>query len=347
MCAATDLVTIERCGFAPGDLSAHRIAHLPILVIHAHSSCNCRCVMCDIWKTKDHRAFRPYDLTRHLDSIRSLGVRWVVFSGGEPLLNPELPELCSILKRENIHLTLLTTGLLLKKCVVQVTNSFDDIIVSLDGPQAIHDAIRQVDSAFLLLSSGVAAVQREKPGIPISARTTVQKQNHRALRETVLAAKQLNLNSISFIAVDFASQAFNRPEPWSKTHQDSVALSIEDVRALESELEGLISENSSEIANGFIAESPTKLRRIAAHFRAHLGLEKEESPLCNAPWVSAVLETDGTVRPCFFHRAIGNLGDKNLAEIVNGESALTFRSTLDVSANPICNRCVCSLNYKS
>jgi len=346
MCAATDLVTIERCGSAPGDSGAHRVAQLPILVIHAHSSCNCRCVMCDIWKTKDHRAFRPYDLEPHLDSIRRLGVRWVVFSGGEPLLNPELPELCSILKCEKIHLTLLTTGLLLKKCAVQVTDSFDDIIVSLDGPQPIHDAIRQVDSAFSLLSSGVAAVCRQKPGMPISARTTVQKQNHRALRETVLAAKQLNLNSVSFLAADLTSQAFNRLEPWNVARQESVALSIEDVHALESELEALISENSGEIASGFIAESPTKLRRIAAHFRAHLGQEKAESPLCNAPWVSAVVETDGTIRPCFFHRAIGNLRDKKLEEIINGESALAFRSALDVAANPICNRCVCSLNYK-
>jgi len=203
-----------------------------------------------------------------------------------------------------------------------------------------------VNLAFSLLSSGVAGVRRKKPGMPISARTTVQKQNHRALRETVLAAKQLNLNSISFLAADLTSQAFNRLEPWDTAHQESVALSIEDVRTLEDELEALISENSQEIAIGFVAESPTKLRRIAAHFRVHLGLEKAESPLCNAPWVSAVVETDGIVRPCFFHRAIGSLRDKNLEEIINGESAFAFRSALDVSSNPICNRCVCSLNYK-
>ena len=46
-------------------------------------------------------------------------------------------------------------------------------------------------------------------------------------------------------------------------------------------------------ASGYIAESPEKLRRIARHFRAHLGLERDESPRCNAPWTSAVIETDG------------------------------------------------------
>src|SRR4029077_14571133 len=69
----------------------HVIHDLPVLVVHAHSSCNCRCVMCDIWKTQEGKAFRKADLEPHLASIRRLGVRWVVFSGGEPLMNAELP----------------------------------------------------------------------------------------------------------------------------------------------------------------------------------------------------------------------------------------------------------------
>jgi radical SAM protein with 4Fe4S-binding SPASM domain len=77
-----------------------------------------------------------------------------------------------------------------------------------------------------------------------------------------------------------------------------------------------------------------------------LGLQKSESPVCNAPWVSAVVETDGTVRPCFFHRPIGNLGDQSLEDIINSKSALDFRKELDIPNNPICNRCVCSLNYR-
>jgi len=338
-----ELVTIERSG----DLDRQHIAHLPILVIHAHTSCNCRCMMCDIWKTKENRAFTPFDLKPHLDSIRRLGVRWIVFSGGEPLLNPHLASLCSILKAEHIQLTLLTTGLLLAKCAVQVADSFDNVIVSLDGPQAVHDSIRRVESAFALLGSGIAAVRQLRPGMSITGRTTVQKQNHLHLRDTVRAAKQLGLNAVSFLAADLTSQAFNRPEPWTPNRQNDVALSVEELSALEAELQSLIQENASDIADGFIAESPAKLRRIARHFRAQLGLDRTESPLCNAPWVSAVVETDGTVRPCFFHRPIGNLRDKNLHDIINGEQALAFRSGLDIPSNPTCNKCVCSLNYKS
>jgi MoaA/NifB/PqqE/SkfB family radical SAM enzyme len=49
-------------------------------------------------------------------------------------------------------------------------------------------------------------------------------------------------------------------------------------------------------------------------------MEEPEAPRCNAPWVSAVLETDGTVRPCFFHEPIGNAREESLAAVINGPS---------------------------
>jgi len=86
-----------------------------------------------------------------LPAIRRLQVKWVVLSGGEPLLNPEWPALCGILKREGIRVTLLTSGLLLEKCASRIVDAVDEVIVSLDGPARIHDLIRQVHSGFALI----------------------------------------------------------------------------------------------------------------------------------------------------------------------------------------------------
>ena len=343
MAAAHELLVIA----GQGEHARHRVTQLPVLVLHVHSSCNCRCVMCDIWKTRESHAFRPADLTPHLESIRHLGVRWMVFSGGEPLLNGELPELCSMLRREGVRLTLLTTGLLLEKQAAQVAECFDDAIVSLDGPESVHNAIRRIDTAFALIQSGRKALRKRRPAFRMTARTTVQKANHRNLRETLVAAKQLDLDGVSFLAADLTSTAFNRTPVWSAERQGEVGLSPDELTELEAEIEALICENSADIANGYVAESPDKLRRIASHFSAHLGLARSQSPQCNAPWTSAVIETDGTVRPCFFHRPIGNIGNASLEEVINGETALAFRSALDIPSNPTCNRCVCSLNYRS
>lgn len=321
------------------------LTQLPILVLHVHSSCNCRCVMCDIWKTKESTALRPADIERHMDSIRALGVRWIVFTGGEPLLNREFPHLCQILHREQIHLTLLTTGLLLEKYAAEAADSFDDIIVSLDGPERVHDEIRRVPGGYALLAKGVAAVRRVRD-VRITARCTVQRSNYRYLRDTVAAARRLSLSAISFLPADLTSHAFNRDLVWPLNRQSDVGLSPCDLRLLEAEIETLIAENAMDIASGFIAEPAEKLRKIVRHFRAHLGLEEPESPVCNAPWVSAVVELDGTVRPCFFHDSIGNLADSSLVEAINGQRAREFRTALNVATNPTCNQCVCSLNYR-
>jgi MoaA/NifB/PqqE/SkfB family radical SAM enzyme len=56
------------------------------------------------------------------------------------------------------------------------------------------------------------------------------------------------------------------------------------------------------------------------------------------------MEVDGRVRPCFFHPPIGNAHQVTLEEAINTETALSFRSGLKIASNPICQRCVCSLN---
>jgi Fe-coproporphyrin III synthase len=325
---------------------ASRLTSMPILILNVHSNCNCRCIMCDIWKRERHEQVRVADLDRHRASLRNLGVRQVVLSGGEPLLHSDLHALCNFFRQENIHLTLLTTGLLLLKRANDVSTLFDDVIVSIDGPRAIHDGIRRVNGAFDVIGRGLTAVQKQNPDIEVACRTTVQKANHRHLRATVTAARMLGFDSISFLAADLTSEAFNRPLVWPGERQSEIALTAQEAAELEDEMEALIVEHDHDIRSKYIVESPDKLRRISRRFREHLGELSPQAPICNAPWVSAVIEVDGSVRPCFFHRVVGNITSSSLEEVVNGQAARLFRKSLSVPADPTCRRCVCSLNYQ-
>jgi hypothetical protein len=154
----------------------------------------------------------------------------------------------------------------------------------------------------------------------------------------------LGLTSISYLAADVSSEAFNRPNPWNEGRQTEVALGSEDIPHLELEMQQLSSEWGN---TGFVLESPYKLGRITRHFRAHLGLCEPEAPRCNAPWVSAVVDAEGFVRPCFFHPVIGSLKTHTLLQVLNGFEAQQFRGSLRVASNPVCRRCVCSLNLVS
>src|ERR1700733_6211056 len=82
------------------DLDAHRVAAMPVLVLDLHSRCNCRCVMCDIWK-RDTSSELPFEmLTRNRDSLRALKVEWVVLTGGEPLMHSGFEKVCRFLREE-------------------------------------------------------------------------------------------------------------------------------------------------------------------------------------------------------------------------------------------------------
>ena len=321
----------------------HRITSLPILVIFPHNRCNCRCVMCDIWRIRQVREITPRDLEPHLTSLRELNVKWIVFSGGEPLMHSDISSLSHVCRAEGVRVTLLTAGLTLEKRADIVAASIDDLIVSIDGPPDIHDEIRGVPGAYRRLQRGIEALRQLRAEMPIHGRCTIQKGNFGELRNTVHVARALNLNSISFLAVDTTSNAFNRPGGWSPGHQATVALNTTEVAVLESEIEALISEYENEIESGFVVEDAEKLRRIPLRFRSRLGQIPAMAPRCNAPWVSAVVESDGTVRPCFFHRPIGNIHEHPLADVVNSDEALNFRRNLDISRDPVCRNCVCSL----
>jgi Fe-coproporphyrin III synthase len=334
----------ESAGCNAADHATHQIGRMPVVVISPHNQCNCRCVMCDIWRIREQKQITPVDLERQLASFRDLGVRWLVFTGGEPQMNGQLSSLAKMLRAEGIRVTMLTAGLLLQSQAESIAATIDDVIVSLDGPPAVHDHIRRVPGAFARMGAGVAALRKFRPEMAVRARCTVQKANHRVLCAVVQSAKETGLNSISFLAADLTSDAFNRPQGWLPERQDRVALNVQEVEVLDAEVERLISEHQHDLDTGFVVESANKLRRIVLHFRAHLGQAQHVAPRCNAPWVSAVVEASGDVRPCFFHPSFGNIHNQSLHEIVNGPTALKFRANLDVATNPVCRRCVCSLH---
>ena len=249
-------------------------------------------------------------------------------------MHSDLFGLCRVLRGRGIRLTLLSSGLLLDRFASEIVDHLDDVIVSLDGPPAIHDRIRRVEDAFANLEAGVARLRQLRPGFQIAARCTVQRDNAAWLVDTVRTAHDLGLNSISFLAVDLVSDAFD--------HRPGSVLNVApEISTLRRQIEKIIVSGECE---QFVLESPEKLRRIIRHFAGG----QSTSPVCNAPWVSAVVEANGTVRPCFFHRPVGSLsGGQSLYDVVNGPEAITFRNSLDVTSNPICQRCVCSLNWRS
>ena len=328
-------------------LQTDYISELPIVILMPHSACNCRCVMCDIWKNNNHpHQLNEKDIANLLSALQEFNVQEVLMSGGEALMNPQFFAFCRMLKKHGIKITLLSTGLLLQKFAVNLLEQVDQIIVSLDGDQDTHDRIRRIPGAFQQMASGIQRIRQMNPIYRISGRTVIHRLNFRQWPQIVSAAADLGLDQISFLPADVSSHAFNRELLLDGARQAELLVAESELAELAQIIGLLIENNRSHFLSGFIAESPAKLKKIHLYYAAFYGLNDFPYKKCNAPWVSTVIEADGKVRPCFFHPPIGDIHQKDLASILNSPHALGFRKSLDVATNPTCVKCVCSINLR-
>ena len=211
--------------------------------------------------------------------------------------------------------------------------------VSLDGADAAsYQAVRGIDGLGAIVT-GLARVRSLAPRLPVTARATLHAANFRELPRLVATARRLGLKGISFLAADLSSDAFGRRAGVAPT---TLLPESGELDELDQIIDRAERDLPQEFASGFIAETPERLRRIPRYYRALRGEGPLPAVSCNAPWVSAVVEANGGVRPCFFHAPVGNVREKPLPRIIH-EDLSWFRRGLDVSADPVCRRCVCSL----
>jgi MoaA/NifB/PqqE/SkfB family radical SAM enzyme len=76
-------------------------------------------------------------------------------------------------------------------------------------------------------------------------------------------------------------------------------------------------------------------------------LRKAEFPQvrCNAPHLSAIIEVDGSLRPCYFLPTMGKVNGTSLREAINSPDALELRRAYRHGERAECQSCVCPL-YK-
>lgn len=313
---------------------------LPILIYYPTARCNSKCISCDWWQSDGAEDLSFDEIRGLVKQLPALGVRMVVFSGGEPLLRRDVYEIADLFRARNIKLYLLTAGLFLERDAEKIARRFDQVTISLDGhTTALYQKIRGVD-ALALVSRGVKKLAQHAPHIPIRARSTLHRHNFRELPQLIDKARELGLQQISFLSADVTSEAFGRTRDASSTR--GLLLNSDEVAEFTEVVESTIVSHAADFASHFVAESPDKLRRLPRYYAAQLGLGEFPAIACNAPWVSAVIEADGNVRPCYFHAAVGNTRNKPLRELLNGEMN-SFRAALDVHENEICKKCVCTL----
>ncbi|HZI49579.1 MAG TPA: radical SAM protein [Pyrinomonadaceae bacterium] len=94
--------------------------------------CNMKCGYCAIWQNQqpEHRAVRERVFAR-MDEAADFGVFAWSFSGGEPLMNPNMPDYIEYAARKGFYTSMPTNGLALKK-YAEACVKLDQLEVSID-----------------------------------------------------------------------------------------------------------------------------------------------------------------------------------------------------------------------
>jgi 7-carboxy-7-deazaguanine synthase len=90
-----------------------RLIGVPSVFIRT-SGCNLRCVWCDTPYTSWRPEGKDWTIKEILCEVRKYPSRYVVITGGEPLLAPEIEGLTMALKRTGAHITVETAGTIFK-----------------------------------------------------------------------------------------------------------------------------------------------------------------------------------------------------------------------------------------
>jgi len=348
----------------------HRTWALPILLYSPTARCNSRCVSCDWWRSDGATDLDRGAIEALCAELPALRTKLVVFTGGEPLVRDDVFDLADLFRARGVALHLLTSGLALEKLAPQVAARFDAVTVSLDGhTPELYRAVRGVNGLGAV-ERGVRRLKELRPDLPVRARSTLHRKNFRALPDLIEKSAAMGLDEISFLAADVSSDAFGRgpalPKPGAALPEGpdvpraGAALPVAgaglasphhllldegEIGEFERVIAKALLHHRAAFARGQVAERGDRLRRLARYYRARLGQGPFPAVQCNAPWASAVVEADGTVRPCFFQPAIGNLREKGLRALLDDEM-VRFRRGLDVARDETCRQCVCSLNVR-
>ena len=136
--------------------------------------CNVRCEFCNIWDPAvwDHRHMPSWsEMESNLAAARRLGVWFVDFTGGEPLLYPDLPKAARLAKTLGLRTSVTTNCVLYPKRARELAGRVDLLHFSLDAAEKeLHDRGRGypcfekvMESLDLALSLG------ERPDILFTA----------------------------------------------------------------------------------------------------------------------------------------------------------------------------------
>ena len=182
-CGTVEPSDALRYGRQSGQMPSHLLQFSedkkPVVVWNMSQACNLKCVHCYAHaKAKGG----PDELTtdqgrRMIEDLAAFGSPVMLFSGGEPLMRPDLTDLIKHTVKNGMRAVISTNGTLITrdKAAELKDLGLSYVGISLDGLKDVNDAFRGVPGAFDLALAGIRNCQEKN--LKVGLRFTVNKRN--------------------------------------------------------------------------------------------------------------------------------------------------------------------------
>jgi len=319
------------------------------VVFSVTQRCNCNCVMCEdkTGRTTLSDHFSDTEIATLCAELRGLGFERMLLCGGEPTLEPRLPELIRTARAAGFEVLLNTNGRTLEPVLDAVLDAgLDGTILSLDSARAeVHDRIRGVPGLFERVVACAERIGRRAGPEALRLHSVVMRDTIDSLQAMVALAARCGAGGLDLTLVFDAQGRDNRNlRPTLPQLQrfffDALPAMLDSARELgvrlhlcPTPLELLEAGEDTErwsklLTRGDTSSIADELEAYAAgqYNRAYL-----DRHLCGSCHCNVTIEHDGTVYPCarstviLAEHAVGNLKRDPMATIWSSDAFRAFR----------------------
>lgn len=211
-CGTVEPSDALRYGRESGKLPSHLLQFSadkkPVVVWNMTRRCNLRCIHC--YAHARHRADEDELTTEEgralLDDLAAFGVPVVLFSGGEPLLRPDLPELAAHAVGRGMRAVISTNGTLIDAEAARTLKriGLSYVGISLDGMEEVNDRFRGVPGAFRAALEGIRRCQ--EAGIKVGLRFTINRHNVGEIPAVFRLIEEMDIPRVCFYHLVYAGR---------------------------------------------------------------------------------------------------------------------------------------------
>ncbi|WP_135612864.1 12,18-didecarboxysiroheme deacetylase [Methanococcoides sp. AM1] len=180
----------------------------PVVVWNMTRRCNLRCVHCyahakDIEFKDELTTEQGKEL---IDDLSEFGSPVILFSGGEPLMRKDLPELAEYAISKGMRAVISTNGTLIDEKMAKTLKEIglSYVGISIDGVRETNDKFRGMKGAFDAAMTGLRNCQRES--IKVGLRFTINKQNVADIPAIFDMLEEENIPRICFYHLVYAGR---------------------------------------------------------------------------------------------------------------------------------------------